>query len=410
MSSNFSSRQYLSDRRASLDALKCFGTEVLAYEQNRNLVVEGHPHVSRLSEAIKARLISEYEVVSRILQQCAFPRLEKYIQEVYWRLYWKGWLEWHPGVWADYRSELSQIQQTASNDQQAACLKVQEGNSGVKIMDRFAQELVTTGYLHNHARMWFAGYWIHVCGLPWQCGAHFFYQHLLDADAASNTLSWRWVAGLQTQGKTYLPRDSNIRKYCRYPEASEPLLQQQLQPLESIAPESNFQKPQRLPQWEETQIPVIDEPYVMWIHGDDLSFWEDPQNLPQQAPKAAVMVRDDQLAAAFEISELRSQFMGQVFEDARSRFESKFGTEVEVRTGALVEELLGAAKANEVTVVAGILPAVGPLRSHVAEIRQILEQHGIRLELWRRPKDELVLPLASKGFFPFWKSIRSQWE
>jgi deoxyribodipyrimidine photo-lyase len=49
--------------------------------------------------------------------------------------------------------------------------------------------------------------------LPWQLGADFFLQNLLDGDAASNTLSWRWVAGLQTKGKTYLARTSNIEKF-----------------------------------------------------------------------------------------------------------------------------------------------------------------------------------------------------
>jgi deoxyribodipyrimidine photo-lyase len=65
------------------------------------------------------------------------------------------------------------------------------------------QELVETGYLHNHARMWFASIWIFTLRLPWELGADFFLRHLLDGDAASNTLSWRWVAGLHTKGKHY---------------------------------------------------------------------------------------------------------------------------------------------------------------------------------------------------------------
>ena len=80
-------------------------------------------------------------------------------------------------------------------------------------MDRIARELIQTGYLHNHARMWWASFWIHAEGLPWELGADVFFRHLLDADPASNTLSWRWVAGLQTAGKTYLVRLSNLQKY-----------------------------------------------------------------------------------------------------------------------------------------------------------------------------------------------------
>jgi len=47
-------------------------------------------------------------------------------------------------------------------------------------------------------------------GLPWQIGADFFPRHLLDGDAASNTLGWRWVAGLHTLGKVYAARSENI--------------------------------------------------------------------------------------------------------------------------------------------------------------------------------------------------------
>ena len=60
--------------------------------------------------------------------------------------------------------------------------------------------------------MWFASIWIFTLRLPWELGANFFYDHLLDADPASNTLSWRWVTGLQTQGKIYLATENNIEK------------------------------------------------------------------------------------------------------------------------------------------------------------------------------------------------------
>jgi len=63
--------------------------------------------------------------------------------------------------------------------------------------------------------MWFASIWIFTLGLPWQKGAEFFMKYLLDGDAASNTLSWRWVAGLQTKGKHYLSQSWNISKFLK---------------------------------------------------------------------------------------------------------------------------------------------------------------------------------------------------
>jgi len=59
----------------------------------------------------------------------------------------------------------------------------------------------------------FASIWIFTLGLPWQKGAEFFMKHLFDGDAASNTLSWRWVAGIQTKGKNYLAQSWNISKF-----------------------------------------------------------------------------------------------------------------------------------------------------------------------------------------------------
>ena len=61
--------------------------------------------------------------------------------------------------------------------------------------------------------MLFASIWIFTLGLPWQKGAEFFMKHLYDGDAASNTLSWRWVAGIQTKGKNYLAQSWNISQF-----------------------------------------------------------------------------------------------------------------------------------------------------------------------------------------------------
>jgi deoxyribodipyrimidine photo-lyase len=82
-----------------------------------------------------------------------------------------------------------------------------------RVFDDWAQELVATGYLHNHARMWFASIWIFTLRLPWELGADFFLRHLIDGDPASNTLSWRWVGGLHTPGKTYLATADNIAEH-----------------------------------------------------------------------------------------------------------------------------------------------------------------------------------------------------
>jgi deoxyribodipyrimidine photo-lyase len=185
------------------------------YAARRNLDLPGHPHVSALSPYIRHRLVTEEEVLHAILGRHAFAAAEKSVQEVFWRTYWKGWLELRPSVWVDYRrcvkGALDRVQAESGlrRGWEAAC----RGETGIDAFDHWTRELADTGYLHNHARMWFASIWIFTLRLPWELGADFFLRHLLDGDPASNTLSWRWVAGLQTPGKHYLARPDNIATY-----------------------------------------------------------------------------------------------------------------------------------------------------------------------------------------------------
>ena len=169
-------------------------------------------NVSQLSKYISHRVIDEYDVVRATLGVSTYERAEKFIQEVFWRVYWKGWLEHRPTVWSDFVA-FDQQDKLRSQKDNKNYLAAINGETGIECFDFWAQELRNTNYLHNHARMWFASIWIFTLGLPWQAGAQFFLKHLLDGDAASNTLGWRWVAGIQTMGKCYLARAENISKF-----------------------------------------------------------------------------------------------------------------------------------------------------------------------------------------------------
>ena len=169
-------------------------------------------NVSQLSKYISHRVIDEYDVVRATLGVSTYERAEKFIQEVFWRVYWKGWLEHRPTVWSDFVA-FDQQDKLSSQKDYKNYLAAINGETGIECFDFWAQELRNTNYLHNHARMWFASIWIFTLGLPWQAGAQFFLKHLLDGDAASNTLGWRWVAGIQTMGKCYLARAENISKF-----------------------------------------------------------------------------------------------------------------------------------------------------------------------------------------------------
>ncbi len=186
-------------------------------KRNFDLGVGQHRFVSRLSPYIRHRLISEQEVVAAVLRAHSASAADKFIQEVCWRTYWKGWLEQRPQVWADYLADLDDVRAGLRTDDALAAelAAAERGDTGIACFDAWARELGGTSYLHNHARMWFASQRIFTLRLQWVLGADFFYRHLLDGDPASNTLSWRWVAGLHTRGKPYLARADNISTYTQ---------------------------------------------------------------------------------------------------------------------------------------------------------------------------------------------------
>jgi hypothetical protein len=168
-------------------------------------------NVSCLSPYVTHGVISEVELIKKSLNKYSFVKNEKFIQEIMWRTFWKGWMELRPDVWTDYLLELNQIKDKYKNDQDYK--KAVEGSTEIQCFNEWVGELKENNYLHNHARMWFASIWIFTLELPWQLGAEFFMQHLYDGDPASNTLGWRWVAGIQTQGKNYLASEWNIKKF-----------------------------------------------------------------------------------------------------------------------------------------------------------------------------------------------------
>ena len=168
-------------------------------------------NISCISPYISHGILNELEVIDKALKKFSFSKNEKFIQEVLWRTYWKGWLELRPNVWTDYLIELKIIREKYKDNKDY--LNAIDGNTNIECFNEWVKELKEFNYLHNHTRMWFASIWIFTLNLPWQLGAEFFMKHLYDGDAASNTLGWRWVAGIQTQGKHYLASEWNIKKF-----------------------------------------------------------------------------------------------------------------------------------------------------------------------------------------------------
>ena len=201
-------------RAEALNKLNYFVENNLSdYSKLRNFDFgpDNRSNISCLSPYITHGIISEKEVIAKSLGKFSFSKNEKFIQEVLWRTYWKGWLELRPNVWSDYLFELNKIKKEFKDNQ--SYLNALDGKTNIECFNSWVKELKENNYLHNHTRMWFASIWIFTLELPWQLGAEFFMQHLYDGDSASNTLGWRWVAGVQTQGKHYLASEWNIKKF-----------------------------------------------------------------------------------------------------------------------------------------------------------------------------------------------------
>ena len=187
---------------------------VYADSRNTDAGPDQDPTTTALSPYLRRRMVLESEVV-QAAQAHHGAASEKFVQEVFWRSYFKGHLETRPHLWTDYQRLCAEAhgQVAAGSGLRKAYDAALSGGTGIDCFDAWVAELRDRNWLHNHARMWFASIWIFTLRLPWPLGAALFMQHLADADPASNTLSWRWVAGLHTRGKAYAARAENIRRY-----------------------------------------------------------------------------------------------------------------------------------------------------------------------------------------------------
>ena len=130
-----------------------------------------------------------------------------------------GWREFFQHVWGHQNNPdaiLQDMHGTApwhGNYADALPPDIREGRTGVPVIDNAVRILYSTGYLHNHVRMWLASYVVHLRKVHWRAGADWLYGHLVDGDLASNHLSWQWVAGTFSS-KPYLFNSENVMKFA----------------------------------------------------------------------------------------------------------------------------------------------------------------------------------------------------
>ena len=358
-----------------------------AYAERRNLDLgpQDRSNVSALSPWLRRRLITEQEVVATVLTRHSAAAAEKFIQEVAWRTYWKGWLELRPAMLERFNAE--RIALKAELERNAglalAFARATGGTTGIACFDAWVEELRTTGWLHNHARMWFASVWIFTLRLPWQLGADFFYKHLLDADPASNTLSWRWVAGLHTAGKHYLARAENIARntggrfapYGQLDETAEPLAEPDAPlPVTPLAPAQR----------------QAGGPCALLLTEEDLH----PESLGLTGEVRAIAVLPSATVAAPDSP--AACFSAGALADGASRAAAQFGV---AATTVAAADLPGWLARQGLTSLVTAQAPVGLIGWQLRTLRQQLAAQGAQLVELRRSWDELLWPHATAGFF-----------
>ena len=383
--------------QARLDAFVPRAGRSYATHRNFDYGPGKHEAVSTLSPWIRHRLVSEYEVLRATLARHAPSTVDKFVQEVFWRGYFKGWLEHRPSVWQDYQSDLDELFEEFERGPDWAddYVKAVEGRTGIEAFDHWARELVETGYLHNHARMWFASIWIFTLRLPWQLGADFFLRHLMDGDPASNTLSWRWVGGLHTKGKAYKARASNISKYTEGRFHPKYQLASEIEPLE----EDVEHEKQPLPM----AAPMPGGPFLLLITEEDCS----PETWLDGLPGAAVALNGTCRRSPAEVGGQARAFAEAALEDAAARVGRHYGLEVPVASGDWAETLVAEARKAGLRDIVTPYPPVGPAADCLARAEAKLTAAGLSVHRVRRDYDTLTWPHATRGFFALKKKIPS---
>ena len=361
-------------RAKALNQLDNFIENNLAeYSRLRNFDFgpEKRSNVSCLSPYITHGIINEKEVIQKSLNKFSFSKNEKFIQEVLWRTYWKGWLELRPNVWTDYLSELNQIKNELQNNEDY--LSAIDGKTNIDCFNEWVKELKDNNYLHNHTRMWFASIWIFTLELPWQLGAEFFMQHLYDGDAASNTLGWRWVAGVQTQGKHYLASEWNIKKFTnnRFQNIK----------LNENAPPMVSEKSYQIIKQDFNNPPNIEDKNLL-IFENNLSF--EITDFKDNNFKKIYLVSNSNENRLIKLSENLVKFKSLLIEDQEQRLKDQ----------SIDCQIVNISEIRNIENCFGLYPTVG-------ENLDFINSNNLEISFLYRNLDQLAWQYCNKGFFNF---------
>ena len=367
--------QFHPSRTHALEQMQSFVENHLGlYARDRNFDFgpDKRTNTSCLSPYVSHGILNENEIIKTSLKQYSYTKIEKFIQEVLWRTYWKGWLERRPSVWKDFVNDLKYLKVDYESDKNLKAAV--NGNTDIECFNDWVHELKDTGYLHNHTRMWFSSIWIFTLELPWQLGAEFFMRYLKDGDPASNTLSWRWTAGVQTKGKNYVAQEWNIKKFTN----------------------GRYEKMKL----NENAVPIVsDKDYVqidpelmnadyhdqktLVIFDNQLSF--ETSDFNDTKFKKILIMKNTNLTRSIELDENLMNFKNDLLVDQENRLKDHY--DVEVKDISFLNNL-------DTTDMVALYPGVG-------ENLDFLNQNQIQIPYLFRSLDQMTNKYCNKGFFNF---------
>jgi hypothetical protein len=390
------------EREAGLQCLKEFLPCVRDYAGQRNHDRPGELTTSGLSPYIRYRLIREREVVSAVLAENAYAGSGKFIEEVCWRTYWKGYLEVRPAIWSNYCKQVRNLPGALSAAQRESWSLARAGKTGIDCFDAWTHQLTTTGWLHNHA--------------------------------PSNTLSWRWVAGLHTEGKHYLATAENIQRYTdgrHYPHG---MLNEDAAPIPVDGPWLPGPLPKVSPVSDASLPSLSCCPAGLLVTPDDLC----PESGELgETPFSSICVFNagDVMDRIYASSRVR-EFINGAVEDTAGRLSRHWGADtrvhkdsvqrvpsvatpshvgrrepLRVHTGTLanwVDGVVTWAENENLKSVWLLQPPVGPWQDRMAALRALLRTRDIRLFEFRRTWDASHWPWARAGYFRFRKGLQDR--
>ena len=367
--------QFHPSRSAALQQLQAFVDNHLSlYARDRNFDFgpDQRNNTSCLSPYVTHGILSENEIIKLSLKKFSYTKIEKFIQEVLWRTYWKGWLERRPSVWTDFINDLKYLKPDYESDKNLKA--AMNGNTDIDCFNDWVHELQETGYLHNHTRMWFSSIWVFTLNLPWQLGAEFFMKYLKDGDPASNTLSWRWTAGVQTKGKNYLAQEWNIKKFTngRYEKIK---LNENATPVVSDKEYIQIDPDFTNSQITNDQTLIIFDNQLSFEHSDfkDIEF------------KNIMLIQNNNLTRTIELDDELVKFKRGLIEDQQQRLQDHI--ETEIRDISYLKNL-------DLTDKVALYPGIG-------ENLDYCLHNQINLSFLYRRLDQTTNPYCQKGFFNF---------